>query len=331
MATKVSKYFTLLFIVLIVYLSIRILEPFINAILAAIILSFLSYPIFKKLNKYIKNQNVVIILMILMTITIFIIPVVIIANVLLGDLIGFYHNIQSSGFDFSIQLPDQFSFAEEYLMDSAGTIASSLIKWLTGAIASLPEKIVSGIVMLFSMFLFLKEGPGILEKFKKIIPMEELQKDQLLDEFRNVTRGVLFGMLITMVVSGLLGGIGFWIFGIPNPALWGLVMGMISFIPLLGVTPVYIGGGIHLFMKGLYIKLGLLIVYSVFASNIDQVISSRIIGRKAKMNPFLTLVGILGGIKIFGFIGLVVGPLILSLLFVIIKFYTANFKKEFKI
>jgi predicted PurR-regulated permease PerM len=332
MANKTARYFTIAFVLFIIYLSFLLFKPFYSSILGAMIISYLFYPVFNKINTFVKNKNLAILIMVLLVSTIILVPMGIIANKLLGDLIHFYADLQNSSIDFPvIDIPDRLSFVTDYLYRAGTSIATGIIDFLTDFITTLPEKVISTIVFIFSTLLFLKKGPEILGRFKKIIPMEDLEKDKLLNEFRKVTNAVIFGMFISVTLQGILAGVGFWLFGIPQPVFWGFVIAILSFVPLVGAAPVFLGGFLHLFLQKAYLKMALFVIYVVFSVNVDQLIIPRIIGRKTRLNPILSLIGILSGLRIFGLVGIFLGPLVLSLMVTIIKFYTSNFKKEFKL
>jgi predicted PurR-regulated permease PerM len=146
---------------------------------------------------------------------------------------------------------------------------------------------------------------------------------------RDVITAVLYGQLLIAVLQGLVGGLGFLIFGIENPVFWGFTMGVLSFIPLLGPPAVWLPAAIYLIYAGNLVSgIGLIIYGVVIVMNIDNFLKPKLIGGKSGMHPIVVLVGILGGITLFGFAGFIIGPIILALALLIIKFYNEDLKKE---
>src|SRR4030067_397065 len=114
MASRTTKYFTVGFIMLILYLSALMFQPFYTSILGAMVLSYLSYPLFKRINKYVKNQNLAIFLMVTLVLAIIILPLVVIMDSLLSQMVAFYSSFAASDFTMSIDIPERFAFMEKY-------------------------------------------------------------------------------------------------------------------------------------------------------------------------------------------------------------------------
>ena len=180
--------------------------------------------------------------------------------------------------------------------------------------------------MFFVMAYLFQAGQGIFDRVKLLIPLAPNLKDKLIDEIRNVTSAVVYGQVMTAIVQGLLGGLGFLIFGIPNAIFWGFVMVIISFLPLVGSALVWLPAAVFLFLSGeKYQGVGLLLYCIIVVANIDNFVKPRLISGKSNIHPVTVLLGVFGGLKLFGFIGLFVGPLILALLTALLHFYEEEY------
>jgi predicted PurR-regulated permease PerM len=127
---------------------------------------------------------------------------------------------------------------------------------------------------------------------------------------------------MTALIQGTLGSLGLLIFGISNWLFWGAIMTIMAFLPVLGTPIIWVPAAVGQILDGNTARgVGLLIYGSVLVINIDNVIRPRLVSGRTKVHPLLILIGVIGGLKIFGFIGMLIGPLILALLVAFIRFY----------
>ena len=134
--------------------------------------------------------------------------------------------------------------------------------------------------------------------------------------------GVVFGFVITAALQGLFGALGFLIFQLSSPLVWGLIMMILALIPFLGPALVWFPiGVIQLISGNLFSGIGLLLYGAIIISSIDNIVRPKIISYKSNIHPLLILLGVVGGLKLFGFIGIVIGPVVLVFLMTILKLY----------
>ena len=130
------------------------------------------------------------------------------------------------------------------------------------------------------------------------------------------------------VLQGILGGIGFFVVGIPNPVFWGFIMTILAFLPIVGTGLIWGPAGIILIAEGNIIWGIFLLVYGFFiVAGIDNIIRPRIISGKGKIHPIVALIGIIGGLKVFGFLGIIIGPLIAALFITMAEFFYEDYVK----
>ena len=182
-------------------------------------------------------------------------------------------------------------------------------------------------IMIFSMYYFFKDGPAFIEKFKRMSPLSDDYEDRLIEKFSSMTRATIKGTLVIAVIQGCLGGIAFWIFGVPSPLFWGLAMVILSIIPMVGSALVWLPAGIIKVATGSWGEgLGILVVGFGLISTIDNVLRPRLVGKDTAMHPLLIFFGTLGGISVFGIVGFIVGPIIAALFVTIWEIYASEFK-----
>jgi len=175
--------------------------------------------------------------------------------------------------------------------------------------------------MVFLIFFMLRDGELMVKKIKYFIPLKKHHQTKIINKFSSVTRAVVYGHFITALIQGMVGVLGLYLFGVKSPLVWGSIMMVACMIPFIGSPVVWFPLGAFKLITGLtssssseiIMGIGLLIYGFVIISSVDNLIKPKIIGDIARIHPTIILIGVLGGLLIFGVIGIVVGPLILSL------------------
>lgn len=164
-------------------------------------------------------------------------------------------------------------------------------------------------VAVFTLYYLLKDGEAIVGFFKRMLPLEVEQGDRLVSRAREVIHATIFGNVLVALVQGSLGGAALAFAGIPGAALWGTVMGVLSLIPFLGPPVVYIPTVTYLFMNDrVGTAIGLLIFGVLVISTVDNVLRAALVSGRAQIHPLVAFFSVLGGIGVFGPIGVLVGP-----------------------
>lgn len=198
----------------------------------------------------------------------------------------------------------------------AGSI-SQLVKESLGIIKSGIGNVASAaldfVFMLFSTFFLLDDGLAFLEKISNYMPFSNKQREKLIKQVRDIIISTIYGGVTVAIAQGLIGGIALSILGVPSAVVWGLAMFIASFIPLLGTFAVWGPAALYLLLQGFYLKSIILILIGVFGiSMADNILRPMIIKGKTRMPTLAIFFSILGGIKFFGFIGFIMGPLVLA-------------------
>lgn len=221
-------------------------------------------------------------------------------------------------------LPSEINF-------NANEKASSLISFISNNVAKIfsttLSTILSFFLMLLTIFYLLKDGARWRKALVKLSPLADADDHKIISRLTQTINGVLKGYLLVALAQGTLMGIGLAIFGVPNPALWGVIAAIVSVIPTVGTTLVSLPAIIFLFLTGhLGGAIGLLIWSVGIVSLIDNILNPFLIGKKINIPPFLILFAVLGGVVLLGPIGLLMGPLVLSLLYTLVSIYRNEFK-----
>ena len=175
------------------------------------------------------------------------------------------------------------------------------------------------------MFYSLKDGKNFIKLIGKEIPLRESHKKDLSKKFNSVIYATLYGIIVTSIIAGTLGALGFYIFGLGSPILWGIIMTILSMLPVVGASLVWLPVGIYSIVTGKVLAgVGFMIYCWVAVSSMENIVRPKIIGVKGKVHPVFVLLGVLGGLKVLGLIGIIIGPLLLSILTLFFEIYISE-------
>ncbi|MFH1710605.1 MAG: AI-2E family transporter [bacterium] len=320
----------------VLFLSFMIIRPFLVAILSAAVLSYIFYPVYLTILKYlpkkIRAKELGAMFTCIIIILIVLIPVTLISILLTNEIKGGYLFLQ----DFlrspqwsSMNLPPFLNNTAGYLpqlKDSVADIARQLIGTLQNYIKGIPNVALSIFITIFSTYYFMKHGKDLYRFFSELVPLPKGRYTQILLRFDDLSRGMIMGQVVVGIIQGILACFGFVLLGVPNPILFSFLTAIISIIPLLGAALVWLPITIYLLIIGAatgeYWRAIALFLYGTFIiSLIDNILKPKIVGERAKIHPLIILFGILGGIQLFGIPGILIGPIILTIFDVVIEIY----------
>jgi predicted PurR-regulated permease PerM len=183
-------------------------------------------------------------------------------------------------------------------------------------------------VMLYAMFFFFRDGPGIIERIFYYMPLSNRDEELLLERLSSVTRATIKGTLVIGIIQGALAGLGFWVAGIDGAAFWGTIMAVLSVVPGIGAALIWVPAVIYLFISGQNLAATLLLAWcAAVVGTIDNILRPALVGKDAKMPDLLILIGTLGGLFLFGPIGFIVGPIVCGLFLTVWDIYGTTFKE----
>lgn len=198
--------------------------------------------------------------------------------------------------------------------------------WITGHLSTILSSVIgifTGIILIFiSLYFFLKDG----EKFKNILidlsPLKDKYDEEIFVRIKQTIHATVRGVLLVAVVQGILAGIGLWVFGIPNPTLWGSISAIASLIPGLGTAVVFIPAVAYMYIAGnVPFAIGLLLWGGLIVGLVDNFLGPYLYSKGGDVHQLIMLFAVLGGLSAFGPIGFIFGPLIISLFFALIDIY----------
>ncbi len=324
----------LLFIVF-TFLAVVILKSFISPILTAIVLSYVTYPVYKWLNAKLSRKTVSAILTIAMILLLITIPAIFAINALSKEIFVGYlmikkylvsgPEIAQCGANAVCGILQAFGFSEPsfvtFFSDSFGKATAAIFSSLTTYLVSLPKIIVNLFISMFLTYYLLKDGNKLTSYIKTILPIKLADQDFFIRRFNDVTFAVVYGNIIVAIIQGVLTSLGFFLLGVPSPLVWGIVTLFTSLVPFLGAYVVWLPAAIMLIANGnnagdggMVLRGLILVFYGFFMiSSVDNILKPKLIGGRANLHPALVLLGVIGGIATFGVIGIIMGPVVIAL------------------
>lgn len=319
------------------YLTYQIFKPFLSPLAWAIVLSIVFYPVFTFVLKFVKWKPLASLITLIIILVILLGPFSYLSYLLSQEIRSLVDDVASGKFDpvggflnhplvnklinkfLSMFHLSQTEF-EKRILENITLFGKSLLGGVSGGIGNVASAITDFIFMILSIFFFLEGGSEFVEGLEKYIPFSKKQRERLLRQTKGIIVSTIYGGVTVAVAQAIIGGIAFSLLSVPSPVIWGFAMFIASFIPLLGTFVVWGPMAIYLFFNGMILNSIILVIIGVLAiSSIDNILRPLIIRGKIQMPTLAIFFSILGGIKVFGFIGFIMGPLVLALFISVIQ------------
>ncbi len=321
------------------YLTYLIIKPFLVPIAWAIVLSVVFYPVYIYIRRYIKWKSIASALTLFIVVAIIIGPFSYLAVNLARELKEFANFLNTTG---TVRLEEwlkspQVLWVQERIVDFLNlkdfdlpsVIMSNLAKFgrslggnITKGVANIFLVFVNFAVMVFAMFFILRDAPDFMVKIRDYLPFSDEQKNRLESQVKDMVISTIYGGVVVAIIQGILGGITFFLLGLKSPVLLGTAIGFMSFIPGLGAASVWVPVMGYLFITGSYAKaVILLIVGTLVISMVDNILKPIIISGRTKMHMLIIFFSVVGGLNLFGLLGLILGPLAVALFVSVLEIF----------
>lgn len=330
---NVKEIVTLILIIGLFVLAIIIVKPIFSAIIYGVLLAYIFYPFHRWLVKRVKSKNLSAFIILLGLLILIIILFILVAGSLLRESINFYLYLQQIDIVnvLKTSLP-KFVISSDISTTLASSLSSSISR-LVGAMVTglgnfifdIPAILLRLVVVFLTFFFVLRDGKQAVEYLKSLSPLKKEVQEKFSKQLRDITNSVLIGQIVVGVIQGVVAGLAYFIFGVPNAALLTLVSIVLGIIPIIGPWLVWVPVDIYLFASGhTGPAIGLLIYGLFLVSWIDNAIRPIIVSRKTRINSGIILIGMIGGLFVFGILGLIIGPLVLGYILLILELYRKN-------
>jgi predicted PurR-regulated permease PerM len=342
--------FVLFLTLLSIYLLYQILSPFLTSLLWAIFLAMAFYPVFKKLQHLLKKRKPFsAVIMTLFVLSVIVLPFSLLMASLSVEVVDIYRRIEEMINTGQLQahmekireipilkwilmrLNQSLDLSQkeplDFLLKNLQQVSTFLFNQTSKIVKGLSTFIMGFFFTLLSLYYLFKDGDRLFERLKEVIPLPSKERDLLIHRFKDMIYATIYGGILIAIIQGLLGGLSFWVLGLASPIFWGTAMAFLSFIPVGGTALIWVPASILLLVQGAFLKGIILLGLGVFGiSMVDNLLRPFFISTRTKIHPLLLFFAVLGGIQVFGLIGLVAGPLIVTLFLTLIEIYVQGIK-----
>lgn len=315
------------------YQLLHILSPFTGALLASATFALIFYPLNIWIRKKIvSNRTAAAGISTITAVLTLALPLMIFGWLLIKESKNLYPktNLWLSSFsqeNIEAKLPENLRAywsldAAEILADSLKSLQEKISKSGAVILKNIFFFLVNFGVMIFTLFMFFRDGERFLHWFIDIIPMDQEYKNRVASQLSVTTMAVVRGLLLTAMIQGFIGAFGYWLAGVNSPALFGLLTSFAALVPFVGTSLVWLPLAIGMYFLSTFKAAIFVLLWGAIAVGLtDNFLRPILIGKEAKLPVFLLFLGIIGGMKVYGPIGLFLGPLLISLVLVFLQIY----------
>ncbi len=309
------------------YLCWLMLKPFIGVLLWAAVLTMSFEPVHRRILERTKKPNLSALLATLFVVLALGVPAGLLTWAIIHELAPAINNMQAGMADLlsphsPITGPTISWLGDHVDLDKVraqvseqmGGFGTSLASRTIGIVGGVLGTFIQSIFVVFVMFYLFRDGKQVRAALSSAIPLRHRQTYGIFMRTREVVGASVYGVLVISVIQGALGGLAFWALGLPSAVLWSVAMMFLSLIPLTGAFVVWIPAAIFLAVSGAWIKAILLALWGVFViSLVDNFLRPKLVGQRAKLHELFIFFAVLGGLQVFGLLGIVLGPVVLAI------------------
>ena len=341
----------LVFFICSLVLLLRLFWTYVSAIVLALLLASVFYPLYSWTKKVLRERELLASLcMTLFILLILVIPVGWFIGTLSNEAFDFY---QRSSNEVSLKhiqdiIENDPVWAERFeklgkmtgltitpetVEELASSIGKKIGLFLYSQIRSVASNLLSFLIhfflMMMTIFYLFRDGPRLKDYLVQLMPVPKEQLEKVVSKFQEMGSAVIVGNGMSGIIQGIFGGFGFFFFGLGSPFLWGTVITFMAFLPIVGATAVFVPAAVFIMLTGnTGLGLGFLIYNLCYSSIVEYLVKPRLIGKGMQMNSLLVFIGILGGLKLFGILGIIYGPLIMTIFLTLAEIYRLEYKKS---
>lgn len=234
-----------------------------------------------------------------------------------ANLVLTHFNIELTGEALNKAISEIGKVVGLFLYEQARSIASNTLAFF-----------VNIFLMLLVVYFLLIDGSRLISFITDLSPLPKEQDEKLIRKFKDMAGAILIGNGLGGLIQGVLGGTVFMLFGLKSPFLWGVIMALLAFLPIVGIGAVFIPAAIYLFLKGAIASaIFFVIFYIILSGTIEYIFKPKIVGQRVKMHTLLVFFSIIGGLKLFGIVGIIYGPLVVTAFLTLTDIYHASYRK----
>lgn len=334
---NLSPWFLLALVVLLGWLSVRIVGAFGDYVAIGLFLAYLTHPLYKRMLPKLRSRSLTAIALLLLIAVTVLVPLGFLIAQLVVELSQIaaalnVQNLEAILLDLEARVYERLG--QPPPEPGNGSVLATIVPTLNGLAAEatrglvnvLAEGIIGIFVLLYVQYYATIDGERLLKWLHGTLPMQEAHRDLLFHDVGMVVKAVMYGQVLTALIQATLASFGYWVFGVPNVVFWGVITFILALLPVIGPPLVWAPWGAYLLILGrTFDGIGLLIYSAILVSTVDNIIRPKLIGSRAQVHPVVVLLGVLGGLAVFGFSGFILGPLVLSVFVTLLNVYRKEF------
>ena len=286
--------------------------PFFGALTWAFTLAVLFAPLQARLEKFLRHPGIAAVVTVLVAVVVVAVPVALVLERLVHGAISSATFIQSKLASGTLKLPPAAGWVEQQI-DLPGILNQLISVLSTIGALFLRGSLAQGLEILLTfyiLFYFLRDRHAAGNVLRDILPLTPKETGQLFRRMADTVHAIIYGTIMVAVLQGTLAGLMFWALGLPAPLFWGVVMSLLSIIPVLGAFVVWIPEAVYLALEGQEVKAVVLALWgALVVGEIDNVVRPILVGNRLKLHTIPAFIAIVGGLILFGAPGFVLGPM----------------------
>jgi predicted PurR-regulated permease PerM len=335
---KQVRWWLLIFITaLTLYLCWLMVKPFAGVIAWATVLVIIFYPVHKRIEKRLAKPALSALISCALVILVILVPIALITAAVIKELSSAMQSIEA-GINYLLDPTSPLTGSiltrlnqyvdisqlqsEEYLLQQLKGVSGSIAGQTLGFLGGLASIIVQMFFVIFTMYYFFKDGDRIAGVVRDTLPLTKSQATRVMERTREVIDASVYGVISIAIIQGALGGFAFWVLGLRSAIIWAVVMAFLSMVPTMGAFLVWVPAAIYLAMTGHYVKAILLTVWGTLVIGmVDNFLRPKLVGSRTRMHELLIFFAVLGGLNVFGVLGVVLGPVVVAVTLAVVEVF----------
>lgn len=310
--------------VIALYLCFLIVKPFIVSLVWAVTLAVLTFPVYRRIQNYLGKPNLSAALMTFFLATVVAAPLILVTRQVLREVWrgAEYVQKEAAAGEWRAQIEQNYYVSRALRFIEREVDLRANLEQAAGGIPAFVSDLLSGslwflfqmLVAFFALFFFFRDHEKFLRGVRLLVPLSRKETDAIFRRVSDTLYAAVFGEILIAALQGVLGGLMFWFLGLPAPVLWGFVIGLFGFLPVIGAWMIWAPAAVYLFMQGEVVKGFVLIGWGILALTVlTTFLYPVLVGDRLRLHTLTVFIAIIGGIIAFGTTGIVLGPLVLAL------------------
>ena len=329
---RVLAVFLIAITVGVIYLCYRLIVPFVPAITWAVALAIVAYPLHEKLVRRLDNRSLAAALTVTAITLTLVVPIGLVVRQIgteaMASVEELDKEVDSGRWLKAIERNPKLAPALKWIQrevnvrEQAEKLSEDVLGYAKALVSGSFYVVTGWLVTLFLLFYFFRDREKILRTLRGLVPLARDETNQMIRRVRETVYAVVYGTLAVALLQGILGGLMFWILGLPAPLLWGAVMAVLAILPILGAAIVWIPAAVFLALEGSWEKAIILTAWGgIVVALIDNLLYPVLVKGKLRLHTVPVFIAVLGGLSVFGVAGVVLGPVVLAVAVVLIEIW----------